>query len=92
MSLQLVIGSSGNRKTEYVWEELVREASENPQQQFFAVVPEQYTMQTQKILTDLHPAHCIMNIDVLSFNRLALRVFEELGVNRERIKLKYDKN
>ena len=36
-------------------------------------------MQTQKELVSLHPKHAIMNIDVLSFNRLAFRVFDELG-------------
>ena len=37
-------------------------------------------MLTQKELVRLHPNHVIMNIDVLSFNRLAYRVFDELGI------------
>lgn len=36
-------------------------------------------MQTQKDLVMQHPNHGIMNIDVLSFVRLAYRVFEETG-------------
>lgn len=36
-------------------------------------------MQTQKDLVAMHPRHGIMNIDVLSFGRLAYRVFEETG-------------
>ena len=36
-------------------------------------------MQTQKDLCLMHPRGGIMNIDVLSFGRLAHRVFEELG-------------
>ena len=36
-------------------------------------------MQTQKDLCLMHPRGGIMNIDVLSFGRLAHRVFEEVG-------------
>lgn len=36
-------------------------------------------MQTQKDLVMQHPNHGIMNIDVLSFVRLAYRIFEETG-------------
>ncbi len=43
------------------------------------IVPEQFTMQTQQKLVELAPNHAIMNIDVLSFKRLAYRVFDEMG-------------
>ena len=36
-------------------------------------------MQTQKDLVTMHDRHAIMNIDVLSFVRLAYRIFEETG-------------
>ena len=38
-------------------------------------------MQTQQKLVELAPNHAIMNIDVLSFKRLAYRVFDEMGRN-----------
>lgn len=34
---------------------------------YIVIVPEQYTMQTQKDLVEEHPSHVLMNIDVLSF-------------------------
>ena len=43
------------------------------------LVPEQFTMQTQKDLCFAHPAKGILNIDVLSFERLAYRIFQEVG-------------
>ena len=42
-------------------------------------------MQTQKDLVMMHPAKGIMNIDVLSFNRLAYRILEETGGNRKQV-------
>ena len=37
-------------------------------------------MQTQKEIVMLHPNHGVMNIDIVSFERLAYRVFEELAI------------
>ena len=42
-------------------------------------------MQTQKDLVGMHPRHGIMNIDVLSFERLAHRIFEEVGGEHRKI-------
>ena len=52
----------------------------HPDVQYLFLVPEQYTMQTQREIVRLHPRHGVMNIDILSFKRLAYRVFEDLGV------------
>ncbi len=82
MSLQFVAGPSGCGKSYYVYQYVIQEAIRNPNERFLIVVPEQFSMQTQKELVELHPAHALLNIDVLSFNRLAYRVFAELGENR----------
>ena len=44
------------------------------------VTPEQATMQAQKEIVRLHPNHGTMNIDVVSFERLAYRIFSELSI------------
>ena len=49
------------------------------------IVPEQKTMQAQKNIVMHHPRHGVMNVDVLSFERLAYRIFEELGLNQKEI-------
>lgn len=80
MALQLILGNSGSGKTEYMYEQVVRLAEANPRRNYLCLVPEQYTMQTQQKLVDLSTNHAIMNIDVLSFQRLAYRVFDEMGM------------
>ena len=79
MSLQFIIGSSGIGKTHYACQHIIRESIENPQNLYYIIVPEQFTMQTQKNVVEMHPGKGILNIDVLSFQRLAYRVFEEVG-------------
>ena len=79
MSLQFILGSSGQGKTTCLQKEFVRQAKEHPEQTFLYIVPEQFTMETQKDLVAASPGHGILNIDVLSFVRLAYRVFGELG-------------
>lgn len=80
MALQFVFGGSGSGKTRYLYEQAIRLSLEQPDRRFLVVVPEQFTMQVQKEIIRLHPRHGIMNIDVLSFKRLAYRVFDELAV------------
>ncbi len=85
MSLQFIIGSSGSGKTRLLYENLIRQSIEEPKGQFIAIVPEQFTMQTQKEVVALHPSHGTLNIDIVSFQRLAYRIFEELGVEHPEV-------
>ena len=75
MSLQLVLGSSGSGKSAYIYGGYYKKSIENPDKEFIIVVPEQYTMQTQRNVVSLHKNHGVMNIDIVSFGRLAYRVF-----------------
>ena len=80
MSLKLMIGGSGSGKTELLYKNIIDMSLAEPDGRFFIIVPEQATMQAQKELIRLHPQHGTMNIDVLSFKRLAYRVFSELSL------------
>ena len=77
MSLQFILGNSGSGKSSFLYQKVIEESMAHPMESYLILVPEQFTMQTQKELVSLHPKHAIMNIDVLSFNRLAFRVFDE---------------
>lgn len=79
MSLQFYIGASGTGKSTTVYKEVLKRAKQEPFRRFFVIVPDQFTMQTQKVLCHLSEHGGILNVEVLSFGRLAHRIFEELG-------------
>ena len=85
MSLQFIFGNSGSGKSHYLYENIIKESIRHPEKNYFVLVPEQFTMQTQKDLCLMHPRGGIMNIDVLSFGRLAHRVFEEVGADDRKV-------
>ena len=85
MSLQFIMGPSGAGKSHYLYKWVTTEALAHSEKYFIVLVPEQFTMQTQKDLVMASPHQGILNIEVLSFNRLAHRVFEETGENNRMV-------
>ena len=81
MSLKFILGNSGSGKSEYLYENLIKEADLNKDKTYILIVPEQFTLNTQRELVKRHKRHSIINIEVLSFNRLAYRVFDELSTD-----------
>lgn len=79
MPLQFIFGPSGSGKSYKLYHQIIEDSMRYPTREFIVLVPEQFTMQTQKDLVSMHPRKGIMNIDILSFGRLAYRVFEETG-------------
>lgn len=79
MPLQFYFGASGAGKSHRLYEDIIERSIKEPDTNFIVIVPEQFTMQTQKELVLRHPRGGIMNIDILSFARLAYRIFEETG-------------
>ena len=75
MALQFVFGGSGSGKSHYLYQRIIQEAGEHPALNYMVLVPEQFTMQTQKDLVLMNEKKGIMNIDGLSFGRLAYRIF-----------------
>jgi ATP-dependent helicase/nuclease subunit B len=81
MSLQLILGSSGAGKSYQLYKEVIAKSMDNPDTNYLVIVPEQFTLQTQKDIVSMHPKSGTMNIDILSFLRLAYRIFDEVGGN-----------
>jgi ATP-dependent helicase/nuclease subunit B len=79
MSLQYILGRAGSGKTRYCYDLMIQESLKNTNKPLIIIVPEQFTLETQKDIVNLHPASGIMQIEVLSFQRLAYRIFDEIG-------------
>ncbi len=92
MSLQLIFGGSGSGKSDFVYQKILEQSKSEPERTFFVLVPEQFTMQTQRELVARQEHHSIMNVDVVSFNRLAYRIFDELGMSHLNILEETGKN
>ena len=90
--LQFICGCAGSGKSTWAYDHVIRQSEKEPDRNFLIIVPEQFTMETQKALVTCFPGNSIMNIDVLSFDRLAFRVFDDLGLTDFRILEETGKN
>lgn len=80
MSLGFYLGPSGSGKSIRLFKDIIDMSIKKRDERFIVIVPDQFTMSTQKEIVNLHKNHAIMNIDVLSFDRLAFKVFNELNI------------
>lgn len=82
MSLRLIMGNSGSGKSHRLYQELVDTSIKQPNRRVLLIVPEQYSLQAQRELVQRHPRKGLFQMEVLSFQRLAYRIFEEVGGER----------
>ncbi len=79
MTLRFIIGRAGTGKTHRCLSEIVEKAQRDSSAYLIYLVPEQATFQREKAILERHPAGGLMNIQVLSFQRLSWRVLQETG-------------
>ncbi len=79
MALKFWLGGEGSDKSRRLIKYILDEADKNPQRQYLYVVPEQFGLATQRALVTGSKNRGILNIDVLSFTRLAHRISDEVG-------------
>ena len=85
MALHFYFGGAGSGKSWSLFQKICEMASADPDTRYLVLVPEQFTMETQRKLVRIHPRHGLLNIEVLSISRLAFRVFEECGATGEQL-------
>ena len=91
MSYRFCLGASGSGKSRLLHNMVLDEAGKaltdraRSGENFVILVPDQYSMQTQKEIVSESPQKGILNIDVLSFGRLTHKIFEEIGVSRKAV-------
>lgn len=85
MALQFVLGGAGSGKSTYLFQRIQQEAVLHPHTNYLVLVPDQFTLETQRTLVELSEGKGILNIDVLSFHRMAYRAFEEVPALRRTV-------
>ena len=79
MSLQFIIGGAGSGKSYTMYQRIIEASMQNPDVTYYVIVPEQSTLLVEQEIIRLHPRKGLLNIEVLSFVRLAYHVFSEIG-------------
>lgn len=77
--IHVIKGTAGSGKTTTAYDLLLKKAREHAGRNHILVVPEQSSIEAQRDIIDMSPGHGIINIDILSFNRLAYRIFSSCG-------------
>ncbi len=80
MSLQFIYGRAGTGKSTYCLntvKEYIKKA--NLDEKYYLIVPEQFSYATEKALLDLIENKSVINAEVISFKRMADRIFNEVG-------------
>jgi ATP-dependent helicase/nuclease subunit B len=79
MSLQIICGRAGSGKSMYALQKIKETLDAKTETPVFLLVPEQFTFQAEKNLSEILGSGGILRTEVLSFKRMAHRVFTEVG-------------
>jgi ATP-dependent helicase/nuclease subunit B len=79
MSSRFIYGRAGSGKTRFCLNEIKSKIAAGATQPLVLLVPEQFTFQAERDLISVLETGGILKTEVLSFRRLAFRVFNETG-------------
>ena len=91
MALQCVLGAGRTGKTDYIYQQMIKESMENRDENFFFLVPDQSTLNAQRELITRHPNHGTMNIDVVGFYRLSKKGHGGVPKGSSRVRFRHGK-
>ncbi len=83
--IHILRGPAGCGKTTCLYGILLKEAKENKDRNYILSVPEQFTLSAMKKIMELSDEKGMLNIDVLSFNRLSHRIFRGSGMEKSEL-------
>ena len=75
--IRFIYGNPGTGKTKLIYSKILEDANDNLKS--LLIVPEQFTVATERDIIKLIPPSTQLNIEVLNFTRLANRLFREHG-------------
>ncbi|MGV8147126.1 MAG: helicase-exonuclease AddAB subunit AddB [Alkaliphilus sp.] len=79
MKIKYIIGRSGAGKTHHIISEINERINATAENNLILIVPEQFTLQAERDLIKKMKKEGIIQVEVLSFSRLAHKVFNEVG-------------
>src|SRR5690554_6422083 len=79
MKIRYILGRSGRGKTNLILDEIKRRLEAGVDYKLILLVPEQFTLQGELDLIKKLDRDGIIDVEVLSFQRLAYKVFNEVG-------------
>ncbi len=80
MAIQFILGASGTGKTHYIYDKMIQASVGEEHNSIMFMLPEQSNMAAEQDMVSMHPHGGTMDISILSFTRLAFKVFDELNV------------
>lgn len=82
MGMRLIYGRAGTGKSEFILREIKENLQKNLTQKIYIIVPEQFSYATEKRLLETLDAEAVVKAEVISFKRLAHRIFSEVRRNK----------
>lgn len=80
MAVQLIVGACGTGKTRYMYDRMIEESMKNGHGPIIYILPEQSNMIAEQDMVSIHPMGGTMDISILSFSRLAHKVFDKENI------------
>ena len=78
MGIRLIYGRAGTGKSTFILNEIKEELKKNLAQKIYIIVPEQFSYATEKRLLETLETGASIKAEVISFKRLAHRIFTEV--------------
>ena len=79
MGIRFIFGRAGAGKSHYCLEQINKKLNNQDKNKLILLVPDQYTFQTEKKLLEAIGEKALLRAEVLSFKRMATRVFDSCG-------------
>lgn len=77
MCFRIIYGKSGTGKSEYIFNEIKQKINE--ENKIYIITPEQFSFTAEKKLMEKIGTGAVFNAEVLTFNRMAYRIMNEIG-------------
>ena len=77
MSLRFIYGRSGTGKTTFCFNQISNLINQN--EKVYIITPEQFSYAAEKSLMEICSNNAVINAEVISFERIAYRIINEIG-------------